>query len=78
MAAAIADSDNIYAVKTNLFLGVDKLLDTMKKCGVDEKLQEVASLALGTSEINILDFADGYTTLASGGYKKNLHYVDFF
>ena len=76
MAAAIAYSDNIYAVKTNLFLGVDKLLDTMKKCGVDEKLQEVASLALGTSEINILDFADGYTTLASGGYKKNLHFIE--
>lgn len=76
MAAAISYSDNIYAVKTNLFLGVDKLLETTKKCGINENLQEVVSLALGTSEINILDFANGYTTLASGGYKKNLHFIE--
>lgn len=75
MAAAIAYSDNIYAVKTNLFLGVEELIETAHNCGIDTKLQEVASLALGTSEINLLDFADGYTTLASGGYKRNLHLI---
>lgn len=75
MATAIAYSDNIYAVKTNLFLGVDKLINIAHTCGIDTHLKEVASLALGTSEINLLDFADGYTTLASGGYKKNLHLI---
>ena len=75
MAAAIAYSDNIYAVKTNLFLGVDKLIETAHKCGIETELLEVPSLALGTGEINLLDFADGYTTIASGGYKKNLHFI---
>ncbi|MBE6155595.1 MAG: penicillin-binding protein [Firmicutes bacterium] len=75
MAAAIAYSDNIYAVKTNLFLGVEELIKTAHECGIDTNLQEVASLALGTSEINLLDFADGYTTFASGGYKRNLHLI---
>jgi len=77
MAAAIAYSDNIYAVKTNLFLGVHELIKTAQKCGIESKLNEVASLALGTSEINLLDFAKGYTTFASGGYNKNVHFIDY-
>ena len=36
MAAAIAYSDNIYAVKTHLFLGEDVLVRTMKRVGVKE------------------------------------------
>lgn len=76
MAAAIALSDNIYAVKTNLFLGVDKMIDVAKKTGIKENLDSVASLPLGTSEINILDYASGYTTFASGGYYKDLYFIE--
>ena len=76
MAAALALSDNIYAVKTNLFLGVDKMIDVAKRTGINANLDEVASLPLGTSEINILDYASGYTTFASGGYQKELYFID--
>ena len=75
MAAAIAFSDNIYAVKTNLFLGLDTLVNTSKKIGIKEELTPVPSLALGTGEINIIDYATGYTTFASGGYKKELYFI---
>ena len=75
MAAAIAFSDNIYAVKTNLFLGPDTLVETAKRVGIKEKLDPNISLALGTGEINILDFATGYATLADGGYKKDLYLI---
>lgn len=75
MAAALSLSDNIYAVKTNLFLGVDKMIDIAKRTGINEELQGVASLPLGTSEINILDFATGYNTFATGGYKKDLYFI---
>ena len=75
MAAAIAFSDNIYAVKTNLFLGVDTLVNTSKQIGIKEDLIAVPSLALGTGEINIMDYATGYTTFASGGYKKDLYLI---
>lgn len=76
MAAALALSDNIYAVKTNLFLGVDKMIDVAKRTGISANLDEVASLPLGTSEINILDYATGYTTFASGGYQKELYFIE--
>ncbi len=75
MAAAIAFSDNIYAVKTNLFLGPETLVKTAKRVGIKEELEPNVSLALGTGEINIIDFATGYTTLASGGYKKDLYLI---
>lgn len=75
MAAAIAFSDNVFAVKTNLFLGPEALVDVTKRAGIKEKLTPVASLALGTGEINMLDYATGYATLASGGYKKDLYLI---
>lgn len=75
MAAAIALSDNIYAIKTNLFLGTDKLIEIAKRCGIKEKLKDVVSLALGTSELIMKDYASGYLTLASGGYKKEAHLI---
>lgn len=76
MAAALALSDNIYAVKTNLFLGVDKMIEVAHRTGIEADLDEVASLPLGTSEINLLDFATGYTTFATGGYKKDLYFIE--
>ena len=76
MAAALALSDNIYAVKTNLFLGADKMIDVAKRTGITASLDEIASLPLGTSEINILDYATGYTTFASGGYEKDLYFIE--
>lgn len=76
MAAAIALSDNIYAVKTHLFLGYDKMINIAKRTGITAELAEVASLPLGTSEINLIDYATGYTTFASGGYKKDLYFIE--
>ncbi len=76
MAAALAFSDNVFAVKTNLFLGVDKLIEIARTTGISGNLNEVASLALGTSELNIFDITTGYTTFASGGYERDLHLIE--
>lgn len=76
MAAALAYSDNIYAVKTHLFLGEEILVNTAKRMGIRGDLEPVPSLALGTSELSMLDFARGYTTLASGGYKRDITFIN--
>ena len=76
MAAALAYSDNIYAVKTHLFLGEETLVNTAKRMGIQGNLEPVPSLALGTFELSMLDFARGYTTLASGGYKRDITFID--
>ena len=72
MAQAIAVSDNVYAVKTNMFLGPEKLVDTAKRVGIQAKLEAVPSLALGTYGISPLDLARGYNTLATGGFKEDV------
>ena len=76
MAAALSYSDNIYAVKTHLFLGEEVLVNTASRMGIKEKLEPLPSLALGTSELSMIDFARGYTTLASGGYKRDITFIE--
>ena len=76
MAAALAYSDNIYAVKTHLFLGEGVLVNTAKRMGIKSTLDPIPSLALGTCEITMLDFARAYATLASGGIKNELSFIN--
>ena len=75
MATAIALSDNIYAIKTNLFLGPETMVEVAKRTGIKGKLNPVVSLALGTSELAMIDYANGYTTFASGGYQRDVHLI---
>ena len=76
MAAAISYSDNIYAIKTHLFLGEDTLVDVAKRMGIKKELQPIPSLPLGTNEMTMVDFANAYTTLASGGFKRDLTMIN--
>ncbi len=76
MAAALAYSDNIYAVKTHLFLGEEQLVKTMKMAGLKEKLNPVPSLALGSQELNMLDYANSYVTLANYGTTNETYFIE--
>lgn len=76
MAAALAYSDNIYAVKTHLFLGEETLVETAEKMGIKDELVANPSLALGTSEMSMINFANGYTTLANGGYLTDNYFIE--
>lgn len=69
LATAIAYSDNIYAVKTHMFLGEDTLVNMAKRLGITAKLEEVPSLPLGTASINIIEMASAYSVFANEGYK---------
>ena len=69
MAAAISYSDNIYAVKTHLFLGDNNLTNILKRVGIDKKIKDLPSLALGAEEINLMDMMKAYSALANEGYK---------
>lgn len=76
MAAALAYSDNIYAVKTHLFLGENNLVNMLNRIGITSNLSPVPSLALGTSEINIIDMISSYSVLANSGYKITPHLIE--
>lgn len=76
MALAIAYSDNIYAIKTHLFLGEDMMIKYAKKMGINSKLEANASLPLGTNELSILEFTNAYASFANSGYKVKEHLIE--
>ena len=67
MVYALAVSDNIYAVKTHLFLGTDVLVDTLKRFKISGDIPSIPSLALGTYEMSLQELTTAYSILASGG-----------
>ncbi len=75
LATAIAYSDNIYAVKTHMFLGEDMLVDTAKRLGITSKLEAVPSLPLGTYEMYLKELVGGYSAFANGGYKIKPYFI---
>lgn len=76
MGTAIAYSENIYAVKTHLFLGGDALINVARRVGITAKLENVPSLPLGTNEISIIEMAAGYSAFANLGYKVKPHLIE--
>ena len=75
LAAAISYSDNIYAVKTHMFLGEENLVNMSNRLGITTKLDAVPSLPLGTYEINIIEMTTAYATFANLGYKVEPHFI---
>ncbi|MDX8345474.1 PBP1A family penicillin-binding protein [Rossellomorea sp. YZS02] len=70
LAQAIALSDNVYAVKTHLFIGQDTLPETAKeKFGLTTRVKKYPSSALGTSGARVIDMVNAYSIFANGGYK---------
>ena len=74
MILALAYSDNIYALKTNMFLGDDTLVNTLKKVGIDG-IKNNVSLPLGTSEISIKNLTSGYSVIANEGIKNDAYII---
>lgn len=76
LAAALAYSDNIYAVKTHLFLGEDTLVDISKRVGISSSFRPIPSLALGTEEVSLKNMMQGYQVLANEGIKNDIYLIE--
>lgn len=75
LATAISYSDNIYAVKTHMFLGEDALVNMAKRLGISANLELIPSLPLGTASINMIEMANSYAAFANEGYKVEGHLI---
>ena len=72
---ALALSDNIYAVKTHMAIGMDKLVKTAKAMGITSPLAKIPSLALGTKEVSVVEMAKAYSTIANLGARVEPNYI---
>lgn len=73
MRDALTDSVNVVAVKVLLDVGFDPLIDMAHKMGIQSELKPTYSLALGASEVNLLELANAYGTLAAKGKYIEAH-----
>ncbi|MFH1277546.1 MAG: PBP1A family penicillin-binding protein [Candidatus Eisenbacteria bacterium] len=64
---AFAQSINLPAVKLVLALGPHKVAATAHILGIKSPVQEVPSIALGSSEVNLLELTTAYSVFRNGG-----------
>jgi penicillin-binding protein 1A len=70
---AFAASSNVAAVRLTQKVGVDAVIKVARDLGVTAPLTEDLSLALGTSEIPLVELAQAYATVAAGAYPVIAH-----
>ncbi|WP_062014763.1 transglycosylase domain-containing protein [Aureimonas sp. AU4] len=76
VADAVAKSLNTIAAKLTADVGPQALIDTAKRMGINSPLVNNASLALGTSEVSLLELTGAYAPFANGGYQATPHLVN--
>lgn len=65
---AFAHSLNLAAVNLAAKVGIGNVRKTAKKLGITTEIKNDLSVALGTSEVKVIDMAAAYATIANGGY----------
>ena len=70
LKSAFAQSVNTIAVKLGQDTGIDNVVDIAHKMGVKSKLDATPSLALGSSDVNLLELVDAYCTAMNDGKQR--------
>ncbi len=72
---ALAQSVNTIAVRLLLDVGAGRVARTARRLGVTSDLLERPALALGASEVSLLELTSAYTVLANGGMAVEPHAI---
>jgi penicillin-binding protein 1A len=75
MYRAIAQSENAVALRVARDVGLDKVIDTAHRLGVNSKLDAAPGLVLGQSEVNVLEITGAYATFANDGIWNRPHAI---
>jgi penicillin-binding protein 1A len=74
LMSALAQSLNTVPVRlAKDELGLDVIVETAKKMGVETPLRSDKTIPLGTSEVTVLDQATAYAVMPAGGYQTHRH-----
>ncbi len=71
----LAQSINTVAVRLHLDVGTRKTIAVAKRLGITSELRDGPSLALGTSEVSLLELTGAYGAFASGGVVVEPHII---
>jgi len=75
LANALARSLNVPAVKLSQKVGMDAVTAIAKAMGVESPLRGDKTMALGTSEVTVLDQATAYGVFVNGGMETRRHAI---
>ena len=64
---AFAQSINSVAVRLGQEMGIKRIAETAHRMGIQSPLDETPALALGSSDVNLLELANAYCTVADDG-----------
>lgn len=67
LKSAFARSINSVAVRLGQEMGISRIVETAHKMGIKSPLDATPALALGSSDINLLELANSYCTIANDG-----------
>lgn len=73
---ALEGSFNVATARLAQDVGIRRVIDVARRLGIESRLPEVASLALGTAEVSPLEIARAYATIASGGVRPEMQTVE--
>ncbi len=73
LRSALISSLNVIAVRTLIDVGWQPTIEIAHKMGIKSKLLPTYSLALGSSEVNLLELTNAYGTLANQGIYQPSH-----
>lgn len=65
---ALTMSMNSVAVRLAKYVGMDHVISVARRMGITAHLEPNLALALGSSEVSMIEMAQAYATIASGGY----------
>jgi penicillin-binding protein 1A len=68
LSKALAKSINTVAVKVSERVGRDKVIATAQRLGITSPMSAHPALALGVSEVTLLELTSAYAPFANGGY----------
>ncbi|MBW8320723.1 MAG: penicillin-binding protein, partial [Rhizobium sp.] len=72
---ALANSLNTIAAQLVMEVGPDHVIKLAHRLGIESELQSNASIALGTSEVSLLELTAAYAPFMNGGYKATPHII---
>jgi len=72
---ALAHSVNTVAIALQQDVGIARVVTMARRLGITSTLRADASLALGTSEVTLLELTGAYGTLATGGTSISPHVI---
>ena len=67
LKSAFAKSINSVAVRLGQEMGIKRIIDTAHKMGIKSHLDDAPALALGSSDVNLLELANSYCTISNNG-----------